>query len=75
MTERARKIIDDAVRLSAEERAEIVDELLVTLGGADLHPDWIPELERRARAAHAAPDGGEPWDQVERRLRARFQRG
>jgi hypothetical protein len=35
-------------------------------------PEWLAELERRARRALADPSGREAWEVVERRLDARF---
>jgi putative addiction module component (TIGR02574 family) len=74
VTDRARRLLEDAKTLSAEERADLAAELLATLPShtaEQLHPEWLVELERRARRAWADPDGGEPWDAVEQRLLAR----
>ena len=67
MTDRARKLLEDALTLSDDERLELAEQLLTSLP-ADA--EWL-ELERRARRALADPDGGEQWDVVERRLAAR----
>lgn len=75
VTEQSRKLLEAARALSVEERADLAAELLASLPAdvADaLHPEWVVELERRARRAWADPDGGEPWDAVERRLLARI---
>ena len=77
MTNRARKILEDALELSAEERSALAAELLATLppdSAEELHPEWLAEIERRARRAIADPDGGESWEDVERRLIARIPR-
>ena len=68
MAERARKILEDAMTLSEDERLDLAEQLL-----SSLPPDaeWIAELERRARRALADPQGGEAWDVVKRRLAAR----
>ena len=71
MSGRARKLLQDAMELSPEERADLASELLDSLPKDELHPAWAAEIERRARRARDDPDGGEPWDAVERRLRAR----
>jgi putative addiction module component (TIGR02574 family) len=76
MTDRARKLLEDAKALSVDERADLAAELLATLpahAAEELHPEWLIEIERRARRASADPDGGEPWDAVERRLLARIR--
>ena len=72
MTGRARKLLRDAMELSPEERADLASELLDSLPKDDLHPAWAAEIERRARRAWEDPDGGEPWEAVEQRLRARL---
>jgi hypothetical protein len=75
MTDRARQVLHDAMELCDEERADLAAELLATLppdAAEELHPDWLPEIERRARRAWADPDGGEPWPDVERQLRERL---
>ncbi|MBA3395041.1 MAG: addiction module protein [Deltaproteobacteria bacterium] len=68
MTDRARKLLEDALSLSDDERLDLADQLLSSLP-ADA--EWLAELERRARRALADPSGGEAWDVVERRLAAR----
>jgi hypothetical protein len=37
----------------------------------EFNPEWLDEIARRARRAHADPEGGEPWAEVERQLLAR----
>jgi putative addiction module component (TIGR02574 family) len=68
MTDRARKLLEDAMALSEDERLDLAEQLLTSLP-ADA--EWVAELERRARRALADPNGGEAWDVVERRLAAR----
>lgn len=77
MTAHAKRILDEALTLSEDERAELVTKLLATLPddeAEELHPEWLAEIERRARRAHADPGGGEAWEVVEERLMARFAR-
>ena len=71
MTDRARKLLEDAMALSDDERLDLAEHLLSSLP-ADA--EWLAELERRARRALADPNGGETWDVVERRLSARVGR-
>jgi hypothetical protein len=52
-----------------DERLDLAERLLSSLP-AD--PEWLAELERRARRALADPSGGEAWEVVERRIDARF---
>jgi putative addiction module component (TIGR02574 family) len=68
MTDHARKLFEDAMTLSDDERRDLAEQLLSSLP-ADAA--LLDELERRARRALADPSGGEPWDIVERRLAVR----
>jgi putative addiction module component (TIGR02574 family) len=60
----ARKILEDALALSDDERLDLAEQFLSSLP-ADV--EWLAELERRARRALADPQGGEAWDAVKRR--------
>ncbi len=71
MTDRARKLLEDALSLSEDERLDLAEQLLSSLPG---DAEWLAELERRARRALDEPNGGEAWDVVERRLAARVAR-
>jgi len=71
MTDRARKLLEDAMSLSEDERLDLAEQLLTSL---PTDSEWVAELERRARRALAGPNGGEAWDMVERRLAARLAR-
>jgi putative addiction module component (TIGR02574 family) len=68
MTERARKLLEDALALSDAERAEVAAELLASIGppgAVDFESsEWATEIERRAEEALADPDGGIPWEQA-----------
>jgi len=69
MTDRARKLLEDAMTLSEDERLDLAEQLLSSLPADQ---EWLAELERRARRAHADPNGGEPWDVVKRQIEARL---
>ena len=68
MSDRARKLYEDAMTLSDDERLDLADQLLSSLPADE---EWLGELERRARRALADPHGGEAWDVVQRRVAAR----
>jgi len=68
MTDRARKVLQDALTLSDDERLDLAEQLISSL---PTDTEWLAELERRARRALADPNRGEAWDVVERRLAAR----
>jgi putative addiction module component (TIGR02574 family) len=69
MTDRARKLLEDAMTLPEDERLDLAEQLLASLPE---DPEWLAELERRARRALADPKGAEAWDAVKRRLEARL---
>jgi hypothetical protein len=68
MTGRAHKVLEDALKLSDDELLDLAEQLMSSLPS---DPEWLVELECRARRALADPGGGEAWDVVERRLAAR----
>lgn len=73
MTDRARKLLHDAMELPISERAELVADLLASLDGepdADVEAAWASEVERRAREAHANPDDDVAWETVRDELNA-----
>ncbi len=73
------RILGEALKLGANERAQVAAELLATLepdvpSQQRTEAEWIQEVERRARAAMAGKPGL-PWTearpQIERRLSSR----
>lgn len=73
MTERARKVLDDAMALPVAERAELAADLLASLDGetdVDVEAAWAAEIERRARDAHANPEDDVAWESVRAELHA-----
>lgn len=69
MTDRARKLLEDAMTLSDHDRLDLAERLLSSLPADE---EWMEELERRARRAHSDPHGGEDWEVVKRRIEARL---
>jgi hypothetical protein len=73
------RVLGDALKLGADERARVVAELLATLepdipNRQRTDAEWIQEVERRARAAIAGTPGlhwAEVRAQIERRLSSR----
>lgn len=64
MSERARKVRQDAMELPLSERAELAADLLASLDGepeADVAAAWTAEVERRARESG---DDDVPWETV-----------
>ena len=77
MSERARKLLHEAMDLPASERAELVADLIASLDGepeADVGAAWASEIERRAREALANPDDDVAWETVRAELHAAAMR-
>ena len=73
MSERARKLLEDALGLPISERAELAADLLASLDGepeAEVERAWAAEIERRAREALANPDDDIAWESVRAELHA-----
>ena len=69
MTDRASKLLHEAMELPLPERAELAADLLASLDGepeADVEAAWAAEVERRAREALANPDDDVAWETVRR---------
>ena len=77
MTQSARKLLQDGLRLPAEDRARIATELLASLDGtpdADWDATWAAELERREQAAALRGAPAPEWGEVRARILARLAR-
>lgn len=74
MTDHAQTLLREALSLSAEERADLIAELLVSLEGpaendeAAVAQAWAKALERRARRVLAGETSGEDWGEVRDRV-------
>ena len=68
MTTEVKQLLDEAMKLSPDNRAEIAAELLASLDesadGGDVEAAWAVEIERRARSVVAGESSGTPWDEV-----------
>jgi putative addiction module component (TIGR02574 family) len=75
VTVAAKKLLDQALQLSADERAKLVTELLASLDGeAEEGWDeaWLVELDRRVHAADERGETGSDWRSVRERILARL---
>lgn len=78
MTERGRELLDEALTLVPEERADVAAQLLASLGepaaagSPDTREAWVAEIERRARRVLSGQSSGEPWDAARRRVARRL---
>jgi putative addiction module component (TIGR02574 family) len=67
VTDRARKLYEEALELPLTERAELAADLLASLDGEadqDLEAAWATEIERRVQAAIANPEDDVAWEDV-----------
>lgn len=71
MNEPAKKILDEALKLSLPQRAEVAAELLASLDGEsepDAEAAWAAEIEERIRRIQSGQAKGRPWAEVRERL-------
>lgn len=69
-------VMVEALKLSPEDRAELIERLADTVApSAPLHPLWQEEIARRIKDMDEHPDLGIPFDQVMEQLRAKIDAG
>jgi putative addiction module component (TIGR02574 family) len=78
MTERVQKVLNDALLLNQDEKAELVDGLLSTFNeetSAEIEAAWAQEIQRRLARARSGESPGvdldEAVDRIKRRLHAK----
>jgi len=80
MIDRAQAVLQEALTLPVEERADVAAELLASLDDepiedlAEVEMAWAKEIERRARQVLAGETTGEPWEDVRARIEERLRR-
>lgn len=65
-------ILQSALELEIDQRAELAAELLASLDGApdeDAEAAWAVEIERRATRARSGEDLGRSWSEVRDRIK------
>jgi putative addiction module component (TIGR02574 family) len=71
-------VLEEALKLSIKERADVAGELLASLNEERLeNPEevakaWGAEIERRARKVLSGESAGSPWETVKRRIQDRL---
>jgi putative addiction module component (TIGR02574 family) len=71
MTKATETVLANALRLGADERAELAAELLASLDGPadpDAEAAWAMEIKRRVRDIEEGSVELEPWENVKRRI-------
>ena len=72
MTQKSQVVLDEALKLTAQERAEVAEQLIASL---DEGPDtgveqaWQEEVQRRLQQIERGEVKTIPWEEVQRRLR------
>jgi putative addiction module component (TIGR02574 family) len=66
----AKKLLDDALRLPEQQRAEIATRLLESLEAhvSDVDDAWAAEIERRCAAVDAGDAVSSDWNEFRRRI-------
>jgi putative addiction module component (TIGR02574 family) len=71
MSKVADDILNNAMRLSITERAELATALLASLDGEpddDVEAAWAAEIERRVERIKSGTAKGRPWAEVRKHL-------
>lgn len=80
MTAIATRVLQDALSLSEQERAEIAARLIESLEvgpetePAEVEAAWAAEIERRCNALDTGTTGATSWDDLRRRIKAEILR-
>lgn len=73
-------VLEEALKLSVKERADVAVELLSSLDDKEWEDQeevaraWGAEIERRARRALSGESAGSPWEDVKQRIEGRLER-
>jgi putative addiction module component (TIGR02574 family) len=80
MTAMGNRVLQDALALSEQERAEIAARLIESLDvvaegeAAEVEAAWAAEIERRCSALDAGTTGTTDWEDVRRQIKAEILR-
>jgi putative addiction module component (TIGR02574 family) len=79
MSGAARQILEAALKLPAEEREQLVDELKATLHGGfaseEIEKAWASEIERRSAEIDSGKAVLRDWDEVRDEILAELRGG
>jgi putative addiction module component (TIGR02574 family) len=71
MSKTTSNLLNNALRLTTAERAELAAELLASLDGDpedDVEAAWAAEIQRRVERLKSGEAQGRPWSKVRERL-------
>jgi putative addiction module component (TIGR02574 family) len=74
MNERVKRLSEQIRKLSLEEQADLLDDLLARAPDPRIDMVWTEEAERRLAALKAGETTAQPLDEVMTELRSRFAR-
>lgn len=72
MTQKSQIVLEEALKLSPNERAEVAEQLIASLEEApdtDVEQAWQQEVQRRLHQIERGEVKTIPWEEVQRRLR------
>lgn len=72
MTQKSQVVLEEALKLSPDERAEVAEQLIASLEEApdtDVEQAWQEEVQRRLQQIERGEVKAIPWEEVQRRLR------
>ena len=72
MTDKSQAIVEQALKLSPTERAEVAEKLIVSLDevpDTDVEQAWQEEIQKRLQQIDRGEVKTIPWEEVQRRLR------
>lgn len=72
MTQKSQVLLEEALKLSPDERAEVAEQLIASLEEApdiDVEQAWQEEVQRRLQQIERGEVKTIPWEEVQRRLR------
>ena len=72
MTQKSQVVLEEALKLTAHERAEVAEQLIASLDDgpdADVEQAWQEEVQRRLQQVEHGEVKVIPWEEVQRRLR------
>ena len=78
MTQRSQELLEKALALTEEERAELAGSLMQSLDSSvdkDAEKLWQQEIARRAAALDSGQAKTIPWEEVHKRLSTRLDDG
>lgn len=72
MTQKSQVVLEEALKLSSNERAEVAERLIASLDempDTDVEQAWQEEVQRRLQQIERGEVKTIPWEEVQRRLR------